>query len=318
MLRQVHDEHLVGLLYGQRALCIGALAPLNYVGTSEHSYAKLTPFKRLVHTGNPFETIFFGTRAEADNVLAYVRRLHEQVVGTLPQDAGVTPAGTPYSALDPALMLWTVAVIADSAQCVYELLVRRLSAAEREALWQDYIRFSELFGMPRSAAPPDYDAFRAYYRGRLASDEMHLTDEARYLGYATAFEIPLPRAHQPAKRVHDLLMLGSLPPRVRELYGLSFGRRDQLAFDGVVRAVRGGRRLVPLPLARGYNTRSFGRVARTERWRIAHGRPTPQLRDGAPVGIRPRWAEPPVGCASASGSASASAAAEPAVGAASR
>jgi hypothetical protein len=145
-----------------------------------------------------------------------------------------------------------------------------LTTTEREALWQDYIRFGELFGMPRSAAPSDYDAFRAYYRGRLASDEMHLTDEARYIGYATAFEIPLPRAHQPAKRVHDLLMLGSLPPRVRELYGLRFGRRHQLAFDGVVRAARR---------------------------RIDHGRPTPQLPGGAPVGIAPRWeksAGPPV------------------------
>ena len=65
MLRRVHEEHLVGLFYGQRALCIGALMPLNYVGTSEHSYAKLTPFKRLAHTGRAFETIFFGTHAEA-------------------------------------------------------------------------------------------------------------------------------------------------------------------------------------------------------------------------------------------------------------
>lgn len=290
MLRQVHDEHLVGLLYGQRALCIGALAPLNYVGTSEHSYARLTPFKRLVHTGNAFETIYFGSRSEADRVLAYVRKLHERVVGELSFDAGVTPAGTPYAALDPALMLWTVAVIADSAQCFYELLVRRLTDGEREALWQDYIRFAELFGMPRSAAPPTYEAFRAYYRGRLASDEMHLTDEARYIGYATAFEIPLPRVHQPAKRVHDLLMLGSLPPRARDLYGLRFGARERLAFDAVVRAVRGSRRLVPLSLARGYNTRSFERVARTERWRIEHGRPTPQVRDGEPVGIRSRFA----------------------------
>ncbi len=289
MLRQVQDEHLVGLLYGQRALCIGALAPLNYVGTSEHSYAKLTPFRRLVHTGNAFETIYFGTRAEADRVLAYVRKLHERVVGSLSEDAGATPAGTPYAALDPALMLWTVALIADSAQCFYEMLVRRLTGSEREALWQDYIRFAELFGMPRSAAPPTYEAFRAYYRGRLASDEMFLTDEARHIGYATAFEIPLPRVHQPAKRVHDLLMLGSMPPRVRELYGLGFGARERMAFDGVARAVRGARRLTPGPLARGYNTRSFERVARTERWRIEHGRPTPQVRDGEPVGIESRF-----------------------------
>ena len=291
MLRQVHDEHLVGLLYGQRALCIGALAPLNYVGTSEHSYAKLTPFKRLVHTGNAFETIYFGSRAEADRVLAYVRKLHERVVGELASDAGVTPAGTPYAALDPPLMLWTVAVIADSAQRFYELLVRRLTDDEREALWQDYVRFAELFGMPRSAAPQTYDAFRDYYREKLASDEMFLTDEARYIGYATAFEIPLPRVHQPAKRVHDLLMLGSLPPRVRELYGLRFGSRERLAFDALVRAVRGARRLTPQPLARGYNTASFERVARTEQWRIEHDRPTPQIRDGEPVGIRPRFAE---------------------------
>src|SRR5947199_6898386 len=81
MLRRVHEEHLVGLLYGQRALCIGALAPLNYVGTSEHSSARLTPFKRLAHTGNAFEKIFFGSRGEADAVLSYVQRLHQRVRG---------------------------------------------------------------------------------------------------------------------------------------------------------------------------------------------------------------------------------------------
>jgi uncharacterized protein (DUF2236 family) len=281
MLRRVHEEHLVGLLYGQRALCIGALAPLNYVGTSEHSYAKLTPFRRLAHTGKAFELIFFGTRAQADRVLGYVARLHEQVKGTLPEDAGQIPAGTPYSAFDPALMLWTVAVMADSAQCFFELLVRRLSEPEREALWQDYIRFAELFGMPRDAAPATWEEFRAYYRDRLASDELFLTDEARYVGYATAFEIPMPRVQQPGKKVHDLLMLGSLPRRVRELYGLEFTQRQALGFDAAVRAVRTARRLTPAPLARGWNTRSFDGVARTERWRIEHGKPTPQVREAA-------------------------------------
>src|SRR5438477_11166735 len=83
MLRHVHEEHAVGLLYGQRALCIGALMPLNYVGTSEHSYAKLTPFRRLAHTGNAFEKIYFGSRLEADRVLAYVSKLHAGVKGEL-------------------------------------------------------------------------------------------------------------------------------------------------------------------------------------------------------------------------------------------
>lgn len=286
MLRQVHEEHLVGLFFGQRALCIGALMPLNYVGTSEHSYARLTPFKRLVHTGNAFEKIFFGSREDADRVLAYVRKLHERVVGELSEDVGVTPAGTPYSALDPELMLWTVAVIADSAQRFYELLVRRLSAAEREALWQDYLHFGELFGMSRASAPGSYEEFRAYYQAKLVSQEACLTEEARYIGYATAFEIPLPRTHQPGKRVHDLLMLGSLPPVVREHYRLSFGSAQAAAFRAAVMAIRAARRATPGPLARGYNTRPFELVARTERRRIERGEPTPQVREDGPVGIR--------------------------------
>ena len=277
MLRHVHEEHLVGLFYGQRALCIGALAPLNYVGTSLHSYAKLTPFKRLAHTGKAFENIFFGSREDANRVLGYVNHLHKSVRGELPEEAGPFPAGTPYSAMDPALMLWTIAVMVDSAQCFYELLVRPLTASEREALWQDYVRFGELFGLAHTDCPKDYEAFRAYYRGQLASDEMFLTDEARYIGYATAFEIPMPAVQQPGKRVHDLLMLGSLPRRVRELYGLSFARRQQLAFAAAVRGVRGARRLTPASLARGYNTRSFDGVARTERRRIERGVPTPQV-----------------------------------------
>jgi hypothetical protein len=81
-------------------------------------------------------------------------------------------------------------------------------------------------------------------------------------------------------------MLGSLPRRVRELYGLPFGRRQSRAFDGAVRAIRATRTLTPGPLARGWNTASFERVARTERWRIEHGKPTPQMRDDGPVGIR--------------------------------
>ena len=273
VLRRVHEEHIVGLLYGQRALCIGALMPLNYVGTSEHSYAKLTPFRRLVHTGNAFEKIYFGSQAEADRVLAYVRKLHERVQGTLPADVGITPAGTAYSALDPELMLWTVAVIADSAQYFYELLVRPLSAREREALWQDYIRFGELFGMPRATVPASYGEFRTWYEDALAGDAMCLTDEARYVGYATAFEIPLPRLHQPGKRVHDLLMLGSLPPRVRELYEIPYSRTQERAFRVTAAAVRSARRVTPAPFARGWNTKSFELVARTERWRIEHGKP---------------------------------------------
>src|SRR3954468_5728645 len=151
--RMVHGERSVGLLYGQRALLIGALEPLTYTGTMLSTRAANKPFKRLARTAKIQETVFLGTRAEADEVRAGVHALHETIKGELPEAAGVHPAGTPYSAFDPELMLWTLAVIADSAQFFYELFVRRLSDDERERLWQDYIRFGELFGMPRDGAP---------------------------------------------------------------------------------------------------------------------------------------------------------------------
>jgi uncharacterized protein (DUF2236 family) len=277
MLRRVHEERLVGLFFGQRALAIGALNPLTYVGTAEHTKGRLRPFKRLASTGNAFETIFFGTRAEADRVLASVHRMHERVRGGLPEDAGRFAAGTPYSAYDPALMLWTVAVAAESAHVFYELFVRRLTTAESDAFWGDYVRFGELFGMPAEVAPATWRDFRAYWDERLACDDMHLTDEARYMGHATAFEIPLPTHLQPAKRVHDLIMLGSLPPRVRLLYGLSWTPAHAAAFRAAVAALRGGRAVAPRAVTRGRNRSSYDLVAATERRRIARGRPTPQI-----------------------------------------
>ena len=147
--------------------------------------------------------------------------------GEIPEDAGTFAAGTPYSAMDPELMLWTVAVMMDSAEAFYDLLVRRLDAGERESLWQDYLRFAALFEMPRESAPATYREFRAYWERRMARDELHLTAEAREMGYATAFEIPMPAIYGPLSRVHNLIMLGSLPPRVREMYGLSGGPRSR-------------------------------------------------------------------------------------------
>ena len=229
-------------------------------------------------TGNAFEKIYFGSRREADVVLAHVHRLHDTVKGELPEDAGPFPQGTPYSAYDPALMLWTVALIADSALYFQELFVRQLSPAEREALWQEYIRFGELFGMPREVAPPSYLEFREYFDGTLAGPGMHLTDEARHIGHATAFQIPdaQPPA-QGAKKVHDLVMLGSLPPRVRELYGLPWSAGREAAFRALVAGIRTGGAVAPRALTHGWNRASFGMVERTERRRLERGKPTPQV-----------------------------------------
>jgi len=274
VLRTVHSERAVGLNYGQRALMLGAAHPVNFIGTQANTRSGARPFLRLAHTAKVFETVFFGTRAEADKALAFVERMHQRVVGQLPETAGKWPAGTPYTAFDPALMLWTVAVIADSAEVFYETFVRELEPAEQDALWLDYLRFGELFGMPRDAAPATYREFRAYWDEIWSGDELHLTDEARDVARAIAFEIPMPRYLHASRRVHNLVLAGTLPPHVRKLFGVSWTGAHEAAFRSIVRGLRTARPVTPKRVRRGGNTASFEMVARTERELVAAGRAT--------------------------------------------
>jgi uncharacterized protein (DUF2236 family) len=255
---------------------IGAAHPVNFVGTRVNTRSGARPFLRLARTAKIFETIFFGTRAEADAVLARVARLHAPVRGELDRDEGPAVAGARYSAEDPQLMLWTMAVIADSAPYFYELFVGPLDPGERERLWHEYVSFAELFGMPRSAAPATYPEFRAWFDAYLEGESAHLTDLAREIGRWTAFEIPVPRLRRPGKRLHDLVILGSLPPVVRGHYGLAYSRTQHMAFRALAASVRATRPLTPPRLRYGYNTGSFRLVAATERRRLERGEPTPQ------------------------------------------
>jgi uncharacterized protein (DUF2236 family) len=283
MLRRVMKERCVGTLYGQRALCIGALKPLNYVGTTEHSHHLATPFKRFARTATMFERVYFGGLQEADATLAAVAGMHHRVNGQLPEDEGPRyPAGTRYDAFDPQLMLWTMGNLVDSSTWFYERLVRSLSDEERESLWRDWLRFGELFGLARQHMPRSYPAFSAWFSEQLAGDDLYLSPEARYMGYVSAFEIPMPASRQPYKKAHDALMLYSLPERVRTLYGLRLDPAAKHAAQLTIALHRRLRPLIPAHVATGSCVGSFKMVARTERQRIELGRHTPNLAERRP------------------------------------
>ena len=258
-------------MYGQRALGIGAVDPRNFMGTLLHDRSADRPFHRLVATAKMFEAIFFGTRAQADRILATVHRMHAAVKGTLPEDAGRFVAGTPYSAHDPELMLWTIAPAADSAVYFYELFVRELCDAERDEFWADYVRFGELFGMPASVAPASWRDLREYVDTKINGPDAHLTEEARIIGRAVMLEIPTSASRRPAMQAHNLVMRGSLPPRIRELYGLRWTSADAVAFRGAVAAARATRPITPRAIRRGSCVAQFNDVAAAERKRIANG-----------------------------------------------
>ncbi|HEU4944693.1 MAG TPA: oxygenase MpaB family protein [Solirubrobacterales bacterium] len=273
--RMVHGERSVGLLYGQRALLIGALEPLTYTGTMMSTRAADYPFRRLARTAKIQETILLGTREEADKALAMVHRLHEQVKGKLTEAAGTHPAGTAYSAFDPELMLWTLAVIADSGRAMYEAMVRPLSEDEREGLWQDYARFGELFGLPRSEMPASYPEFSAWWNERLSSPDLQATAHGLEMAPLVAFEQPVPAAARGNIAAQNHIIKGTLPPRVREIFGIPWSRAHETTFRAMTAAHRRARHFFPRKMRRGRNDVFFDVVSKTERQR--GGTTTPQL-----------------------------------------
>jgi uncharacterized protein (DUF2236 family) len=279
MARRVHGDRAVGLLYGQRALLIGALEPLTYTGTMLSTGAGEHPFARLAHTAKVQETVFLGTKAEADRALAAVHRLHERVRGTLPEAVGPHPAGAAYSAFDPELMLWTLAVIADSGRAMYETMVRRLDEEERESLWRDYLRFGELFGLPRSEVPASHREFEAWWRERMAAPELAATPHALEMAPLVAFEQPVPATARGNLALQNLVIKGTLPPRVRRIFGISWSAAHEAAFRSATAAHRRARHAFPRPLRRGRNDYFFDLVTKIERQR--GGTRTPRLPAGA-------------------------------------
>ncbi|HEU5062520.1 MAG TPA: oxygenase MpaB family protein [Solirubrobacterales bacterium] len=279
MARRVHGERSVGLLYGQRALLIGALEPLTYTGTMLSTAAGDHPFTRLAHTAKVQETVFLGTRAEADKALAAVHRLHERIKGELPEAAGSHPAGSSYSAFDPELMLWTLAVIADSGRAMYETMARPLNGGEREALWQDYVRFGELFGMPRAVAPATYREFSAWWEEKLSSPDLYATDHALEMAPLVAFKQPVPRSARGNIAVQNLVIKGTLPPRVREIFGIPWTAAHERTFQTIAAAHRRARPAFPRRMRRGRNDYFFNVVTQMEKQR--GGTSTPSITSAA-------------------------------------
>ncbi|MEZ0580368.1 oxygenase MpaB family protein [Nocardioides sp. MH1] len=277
MVVRALQQRAVGLSWGQRALVIGALHPRLFVGTAQHTSHRTSPYTRLGLTARLMEAVFLGSREEADRALAFSAKRHETVRGTMAVDGGPAhPAGAPYDAADPALMWWTAAFSLDSVEFMYDALVGRLTGDQREDLFQGFVSWAELFGMPRSAAPTSYDDFRTAFDAWLHSDEPHLVEEARLIGRNIAgtsgYHLPLRPLSSPALRT---VVQGSLPSVVREHYGITWSVLDEARWQAVARASRLAHGPVPVlartPLLRGRSAEFYKVVQRSEKALLRRG-----------------------------------------------
>ena len=243
MLRRVHREMAVAAS-GPRALFMQAAHPVAFEGFFAHTGALDEPYERLRRTAQVMDTIAFGSRTDADRATRRVRAIHRKVRGELKQPAGRFPAGTPFAADDPELLLWVLATLVDSALVVYEHYVRALSTAERDAYWQDYRIVGRLFGLEDHEMPLDIDGFDDYVRDMLAGPDLHVTGSARELALKIVLCPPVSPAYRPVLKLVNFITVGLLPAQLRHQYGMSWNPVCALMLRGGAAYTR--RVVVPL------------------------------------------------------------------------
>jgi uncharacterized protein (DUF2236 family) len=241
LLRRVHREKVVGLS-GPRALLMMAAHPVAFEGFFMATGALDDPYVRLRRTAEVMDAIAWRSREEADRKTARVRAMHAHASGQLPD-------GTPWAADDPELLLWIIACLVDSAVLVYERYVTRLTAAERDAYWDDYRVVGRLFGLRDSDMPASWRDFQEYMKDMLRGDALHVTPTAREVGIDVVLRPPVPLKVRPLVELANFITVGLLPGRIRRGYGFSWDPARALAVRGGAEYVK--RVLVPL-LPRGW------------------------------------------------------------------
>jgi uncharacterized protein (DUF2236 family) len=170
--------------------------------------------------------------------------MHTKTRGELTEPAGRFPAGTPYAADDPELLLWILSTLVDSALVVYERYVGSLSRDARDAYWQDYRVVGRLFGLEDHQMPGSIEEFDAYMNRMLTSGDLFVTDEARELAIQIVMRPPVPLAARPLLEMANFITVGLLPSDLRRQYGFSWDPARGLAVRGGAEYLK--RVLVPL------------------------------------------------------------------------
>ncbi|MBP0598166.1 DUF2236 domain-containing protein [Herbaspirillum sp. LeCh32-8] len=163
---QVHSDFTAMLTGGVAALLLQMLHPLPLAGVWDHSNFQADMMGRLRRTAQFIAGTTFGSRADAERLIAHVRRIHAGIRGTAPN-------GQPYSASDPQLLTW---VHTAEVSCFLRGYLRyrnpAFSAAGQERYFDEIARVAEALGavdVPRTRA--DVDAYIERTRPQLVCDD---------------------------------------------------------------------------------------------------------------------------------------------------
>jgi uncharacterized protein (DUF2236 family) len=245
--RRINAERLALLGWG-RAILLQLAHPLVGAGVYEHSAFRRASTRvatrRLHATIHAMLSLTFGTDAERATALAAIRAIHQRVHGHLAMPVGPFAAGTPYSAEDPALVLWVHLTLLESVPLAYEQFVQPLSAQERDVYCAEAAWVAEALGARPEDVPRSWDTMRAQMQCIYGSGAITVGPQARELARAVLWP-GLGRVVPPAGWLNRLVTIGLLPPHIREQFGFKWTARHQRLLDAATPLIRGAHRYLP-------------------------------------------------------------------------
>jgi uncharacterized protein (DUF2236 family) len=245
------QREIVLLLAWGPAILLQLAHPLVAQGIADHSGFRSQRHgrtRRLFRTVEAMLQLCFGTEAQAQTALARINAIHDRVNGRLAGAAGAFPAGTPYTAHDPALLAWVHATLLAMNLRVYQLYVGPLSVEEQDAYCAEASAIEEPLGIPPGRLPRSVAELGRYMDAMLSSGAIAVSDTARMLARDVLYP-PVPRVAAPALALVRLQTVGLLPPAIREGYGLPWSERRQRLLGVSARLTRTVLRVSP-PIVR--------------------------------------------------------------------
>ncbi|MBM4265103.1 MAG: DUF2236 domain-containing protein [Deltaproteobacteria bacterium] len=232
---KVWEVNREGVLFlgGGRAVLLQLAHPFVAHAIEQHSTTRRDPVARFQRT---FEHVFAMVYGDLDSAIDSARRvhaLHRRINGAIDEDVGSFRRGDPYAANVAEALLWVHATLWDTSVQVYELVVRKLSAEEKDRYWSETKRFALLFGIPEAILPVDWSGFQEYCRSMFASSTLAVgapaAEMARFILAAPGW--PLSSWFAP-------VTMALLPERIRHQYREPLGLAEQALTNVSLQALR--------------------------------------------------------------------------------
>jgi len=248
--RRINAERIL-ILSWPRAILLQLAHPLVAAGVAGHSSFRsgpLTAAGRLHETVRSMLRLTFGDRQEYDETLERIRTIHTRVHGTLGTSVGKYPAGTRYSAEDPALVLWVHLTLIESVVEFYARTVAAVSPAERDAYCDEAADVAIALGANPDAVPRTWQALERSLAAAYSSGSIAVGEDARDVA-AAVLTPPFSWSLWPLARLSRSVTLGLLPADVRAQYGYGWTARDERGCARQLRRLAAWRRRAPAVVA---------------------------------------------------------------------